>query len=83
MINHGTLSGYYAHRRLNAPPCDPCRAAMNQYMREYRKKNGTSKNRINEKVRRRAMAALRENHAIEYKRLLKKCREEVLAEELL
>lgn len=70
MINHGTRGGYYAHRRLNEPPCDECRAAINEYVREYRAKHGLARNREREKVRRKALAALRDAHRAEYERLV-------------
>lgn len=70
MINHGTRGGYYAHRRLNDPPCDECRAAINEYVKEYRKKNGLSRNREREKIRRKALAALRDAHRTEYEMLV-------------
>lgn len=75
MINHGTRGGYYAHRRLkNADPthkiCDACRAAINQYVQEYRAKNGLSRNREREKIRRQALAALREKYRDEYEALV-------------
>lgn len=70
MINHGTRGGYYAHRRLNDPPCDECRAAINEYVKEYRKKNGLSRNREREKIRRKALAALRDAHREEYEMLV-------------
>lgn len=69
-INHGTRGGYYAHRRLNDPPCESCRAAINEYVREYRAKNGLARNREREKVRRKALAALRDAHRSEYERLV-------------
>lgn len=70
MINHGTRGGYYAHRRLSDPPCDECRAAINEYVKEYREKNGLSRNREREKIRRKALAALREAHRTEYEMLV-------------
>jgi len=70
MINHGTRGGYYAHRRQSEPPCDDCRAAINEYIREYRARNGMARNREREKIRRKAMAALREAHRVEYERLV-------------
>lgn len=70
MINHGTRGGYYAHRRISDPPCDECRAAINEYVREYRAKNGLTRNREREKIRRRALAALRDAHRAEYERLV-------------
>jgi hypothetical protein len=70
MINHGTRGGYYAHRRLGEPPCDDCRAAINEYIREYRAKNGLARNRAGERRRRRALAALRNRHREEYEELL-------------
>ena len=39
-------------------------------MKEYREKNGLSRNREREKIRRRALAALRENHRDEYEALV-------------
>lgn len=70
MINHGTRGGYYAHRRMSEPPCDDCRAAINEYVREYRAKNGLARNRGRETIRRRALAALRDAHREEYERLV-------------
>ena len=70
MINHGTRGGYYAHRRLKEPPCQACRAAINQYIRTYREKNGTVRNREREAIRRKALAALREKHRAEYEDLV-------------
>lgn len=75
MINHGTRGGYYAHRRLGKgdperEPCDPCREAINEYVREYRAKNGLARNREREKIRRKALAALRDAHRAEYERLV-------------
>lgn len=70
MINHGTRGGYYAHRRQSDPPCDACREAINEYIREYRAKNGLARNREREKIRRQALAALRDLHREEYERLV-------------
>lgn len=70
MINHGTRGGYYAHRRLNDPPCEDCRAAINEYVKEYREKNGMARSREREKIRRRALAALRDRHREEYEDLV-------------
>jgi hypothetical protein len=70
VINHGTRGGYYAHRRQSEPPCDDCRKAINEYVREYRAKNGLARNREREKIRRRALAALRDAHRGEYDRLV-------------
>jgi len=77
MINHGTRGGYYAHRRLKAADptheiCDACKAAINEYVKEYRQKNGLARNREREKIRRRALAALRERHRDEYEDLVEK-----------
>lgn len=69
-INHGTRGGYYAHRRLSDPPCDACRAAINEYVREYRERKGLSRNRERDKIRRQALAALREAHREEYDALV-------------
>lgn len=82
MINHGTRGGYYAHRRISDPPCDACRAAINEYVREYRAKNGLARNREREKVRRRALAALRDAHRAEYERLVEQYEADELADVL-
>lgn len=70
MINHGTRGGYYAHRRLSERPCTACRAAINEYVREYRAKKGLGRNREREKIRRKAMAELRKRHRAEYEMLV-------------
>lgn len=70
-INHGTRGGYYAHRRQSDPPCAECRAAINEYVREYREKNGVYRNRERERVRRKALATLRERYRSEYEQLVK------------
>lgn len=76
MINHGTRSGYYAHRRLGQTPCDDCRVAINEYVREYREKNGLARNRVGEKIRRKALATLRDRHREEYEELVEEFRAE-------
>lgn len=78
VINHGTRGGYYAHRRLSDPPCDDCRAAINEYVKEYRAKNGLTRNREREKIRRKALAALRDNHREEYDRLVEQIEADAL-----
>lgn len=70
MINHGSRGGYYAHRRLGQKPCDECRAAINDYVKEYREKNGLTRNRAGEKIRRQALAVLRDRHREEYEELV-------------
>lgn len=69
MINHGTRSGYYAHRRLSDPPCDDCREAINKYVRDRREK-ADSRDRRRDRVRRKALSALREAHREEYQMLV-------------
>jgi hypothetical protein len=76
MINHGTRGGYYAHRRLSEPPCDECRAAINEYLRDYRSRTGLTRNRESEKVRRKALAVLRDRHREEYDALVEELRAE-------
>ena len=76
MINHGTRGGYYAHRRLSEPPCDDCRAAINEYIKDYRKRTGLARNRASEKIRRQALAVLRERHREEYDELVEEIRAE-------
>lgn len=76
MINHGTTSGYYAHRRLQEGPCEECRAAISMYSRDYRKKNGAERDRESDKVRRLALARLRDKHRDEYEMLVAEVRME-------
>jgi hypothetical protein len=80
MINHGTRGGYYAHRRLSDPPCDECRAAINEYVKEYRAKHGLARNREREKIRRQALAALREKYRDEYESLVEEFEAESVGE---
>lgn len=77
-INHGTRGGYYAHRRMSEPPCDACRKAINGYVREYRAKNGLARNREREKIRRKALAALRDAHRKEYEALVEQIEADTL-----
>lgn len=70
MINHGTRGGYYAHRRLKQEPCDECRAAINEYVREYRARTGLERNREGEAVRRQALARLRDENRARYDELV-------------
>lgn len=81
MINHGTRGGYYAHRRLNhddpdRTPCDECRAAINEYVRGYRQKNGLTRNRKGEKIRRMALAELRDTYREEYDKIVERIESE-------
>ena len=80
MINHGTRGGYYAHRRQSEPPCDECRAAINEYIREYRARKGMARNREREKIRRKALAALRQKYRKEYERLVEQYEADALEE---
>lgn len=82
MAEHGTRPGYYAHRRREEDPCGPCREAINDYMREYRSKNGRS-NRDKERDQRRAMAELKDRHRSEYEQILSRIRAEREALDLL
>lgn len=75
-INHGTRGGYYAHRRLGSPPCDACREAINEYVKEYREKNGVKHNRLLENIRRVALRRLRERHREEYEALVAQVKSE-------
>lgn len=77
-INHGTRGGYYAHRRLGDTPCGDCRAAINEYVKEYRQKHGVARNREMERVRRRALATLRDRYRDEYEQLVS----EIAADEI-
>lgn len=40
VANCGTYGGYQTHRRIGEDPCDPCTKARNEYMRDYRRRNG-------------------------------------------
>lgn len=76
MINHGTTGGYYAHRRLKERPCESCRAAISEYSRKYREKNGPARDREADKVRRLALAQLRDLYRQEYEALVEQIRAE-------
>lgn len=82
-INHGTSSGYHSHRRLNQEPCDACREAINAYIRRYRATKGKDRTRTLDKIRRRALAKLRDNHREEYEQLIEECRVEFEVEDQL
>lgn len=75
MINHGTQGGYHAHRRTGSEPCQPCKDAVNTYMRKYRKDN-PDRDRVRDRVRRKAMAALRDMHRADYDELVKRFEQE-------
>lgn len=77
MINHGTRGGYYAHRRLSEEACDPCKAAINEYVKEYRAKKGMSRNRVLERIRRTALSTLRDRHREEYEALVLEMRQDL------
>lgn len=83
MINHGTRSGYYAHRRQSEPPCDDCRKAINEYVRKYREVNGNNRDRMRETARRRAMAVLRDRYREEYEDIVEALEIEMAEENLL
>lgn len=76
MINHGTTSGYYTHRRLSEPPCEDCRDAIAKYNRKYREKRGPERDRETDRIRRTALARLRDLHREEYERLVAEIRGE-------
>lgn len=70
MINHGTRGGYYAHRRLKITPCDACREAINEYVQDYRARTGRDRDRTKDKIRRKALAILRDIHRLEYEEIV-------------
>lgn len=75
MINHGTRGGYYAHKRLSEPPCDACRASINEYMQEYRTRPENvsaerKRARSADKRRRMAFKILKDRHLEEYRQIL-------------
>lgn len=78
MINHGTRGGYYKHRRLSEEPCESCREAINEYVRDYRSRPGNERDRTRERIRRRALAELRERHREEFDNIFT----EIMADEL-
>lgn len=74
MINHGTTSGYYAHRRLKERACKDCRNAIAKYSKKYRENKGAERDRESDRVRRQALAQLRELHREEYEALVEQIR---------
>lgn len=77
-INHGTRGGYYAHKRLGQTPCEDCREAINDYVREYRARTGNQRNREREKIRRKALSTLRDRHREEYDELVAALEDELI-----
>lgn len=75
-IKHGTRGGYYAHRRRRQNPCAECRAAINEYVKEYRERKGTKRNRRMETARRAAMNEVRDNHRSEYEEIYQRIKTE-------
>jgi len=75
-IKHGTRGGYYAHRRRRESPCTECRAAINEYVKEYRERKGTTRNRRMETARRAAMNEVRDNHRAEYEEIYQRIKTE-------
>lgn len=75
-IKHGTRGGYYAHRRRGERPCEECRAAINEYVKEYRERKGTSRNRLMEAARREATNEVRDNHRDEYEEIYRRIKKE-------
>ena len=76
LINHGTRGGYYAHKRLSEKPCEDCRVAINEYVRDYRERTGLERNRETERIRRWALATLRDKYRDEYETLVAQFRDE-------
>lgn len=74
MINHGTTSGYYAHRRLKERACKDCREAIREYSKKYREEVGPNRDRRSDKIRRQALAVLRDRHREEYEALVEEIR---------
>ena len=75
-IKHGTRGGYYAHRRRGDRPCKKCRAAINEYVKEYRERKGVTRNRLMEAARREAMNEIRDNHRAEYEKVYARIKKE-------
>lgn len=80
MINHGTTSGYYAHRRLSEDACDACKKAVNKYLRNYRASKGGDRVRTRDQIRRKALATLRDRHRKEYDELLEELEIEMIGD---
>lgn len=65
-IEHGTRNGYNACRRRPEGPCEPCRVASAEYMRDYRAGRGMARNRAQTTAYARALAVLRVRHQAEF-----------------
>lgn len=78
LIEHGTYRGYKAHLRHGIDPCEPCRIANNEKMREYRASNPAFRQQQSQRngTRYRAMLRLANAHPDEFRRLLN---EEIIA----
>lgn len=64
---HGTYAGSQRHRLDGEAPCEPCRQAGAEYMREWRKEAKHDKARHN--ARARALWRLAKEYPGEYERL--------------
>lgn len=61
---HGTYAGLQAHKRDGETPCADCRGAGAEYIRDWRTKPGTWRQR--QQARERALVLLRQAHPEEY-----------------
>lgn len=71
---HGSNKGYNRHVSAGQKPCDPCRLAHNEYIRDYRAQRrrelADESNRFTA-ARERALGRLATNHPLEFAALLR------------
>ncbi len=76
----GSYAGAQVHRKRGEPPCDPCRQAAAEYMREYRASHPKiySRERRRNAARSRALWRLAARHVEEFQVLyLSELRQEI------
>jgi hypothetical protein len=68
----GTRTGYYLHRKVNEPACQPCKDAIAAYKREYLSRTPAvqAKQNAYTKAHDRALLRLKDAHPAEFARLL-------------
>lgn len=81
---HGTLAGYQAHNKYGIKPIDDaCRAAMNAYQQEYRRRRGLKKDLWYSRTHNQALRELARKYPTEMRGIVARIRAEQPFEEPL
>lgn len=74
---HGTLAGYQTHNKYGIKPIDDaCRAALNAYQQDYRRRRGVKKDIWYTRTYQLALRELGRKHSAELKRITARIRSE-------